>query len=172
MIARANATGAKSNTVRSREELDLDTGITLFQLHQKLKHCSTEQLHIHSKKPIKQCRQITERCYQCLENSKVKTVRQIDGTLPESSTKSHTCYMDFTFHKNKNDIYLTILDRSTRFLMIEKMANKRLDSTIKKLNSLFRIVGKPEFICGDGEFKKTFFIEANEEVSIRTSGRK
>ena len=169
VIARANATVAEPNTVRSEVELDLDTSITLFQLHQKLKHCSPEQLHIHSKKPVKQCRRVVERCYQCLENSRVKTVRQIDGTLPESSTKSHTWYIDFTFHKNKDDIYLTILDRSTRFLMIEKMANKRLDSTIKKLNSLFRIVGKPEFICGDGEFKKTYFIEALSEVDVEFS---
>ena len=129
--------------------VDGDVGLELFQLHEKYGHCSADRLSALSERPRAECAEIIEKCFTCQSKKKVVETKQIYGTISDPKLKNHTWFFDFVFNKDKK--YVSIMDRSTRFFMVQKVPNKEHKNLIKALDLNFRYLGKPKFLVGDRE---------------------
>lgn len=130
-----------------------DEGVELLQIHAKNGHCSADRLSKITGASLEKCSGTISRCFDCISRSKVKEYKQVLGTIEDKKMKNHTWCIDFVFGKlGRNETYLSILDRSTRFFMARKMDKRSHDSVIECLRDEFARLGRPKRIVCDREF--------------------
>jgi hypothetical protein len=137
----------KESSTESSEILD---ELELLQMHQNLGHCSSDRLAKISGQKLGICETVVKRCFGCCSRQKVKQVKQILGTLPDPAKKNGLWMIDLVYWNNKK--YLSILDRSTRFMSVIPVVSRHHKSIAKSLEHEFSKLGVPEKISADREF--------------------
>ena len=127
-------------------------------IHLKNAHCSPERLVKILQKDsnnlsLEKANEICSSCYQCAEKEKVPTVTQIYGHLEDCQQKNGTWVIDWVF--NQSEPYLSILDRSTRFLRVIKSKCKTHAAARSILENCIASMGTPTKIVSDQEFLGT-----------------
>lgn len=75
------------------------------------------------------------------------------GTIRDEKEKNHTWFVDFVFGKGgRNETYLSILVRSTRFFMAAKLDRRLHEGVVSCLRDDFARLGRPKRIVCDREF--------------------
>ena len=126
------------------------SGIELFQVHVRNGHCGSDRLNKISGEPLDFCNRVIKQCIDCNQYGTVKTQKQILGTIKDPKEKNKIWFIDFVFFNNKK--YLSAVDRSTRFCMLEQVDRRCHDGVIKALSHIFALAGRPEEIISDREF--------------------
>ena len=145
----------KNDTSRNKNESTIkccEKIIAGYQIHQDYGHAAPNRLkQVYPELTAEQAQLITNRCKQCWRKKAVTTIKQITGTLPNEKEKNHRWYIDFVFTDQKSP-YLSILDTSTRYFMIQKVFKKTHECVINALRRVIALTGAPKIIVSDREF--------------------